>query len=96
MAEIKHFIVLMMENRSFDHMLGFLQSPAYPIDGLSGTESNDNAAGNAIVVNRRARYSGDLRRYPPMSIIDHRPPAPRDESRNQRPGPMGVVTPSGW
>jgi phospholipase C len=30
----------MLENRSFDHMLGFLKSPSYPIDGLSGHESN--------------------------------------------------------
>jgi phospholipase C len=36
---IRHLIVLMLENRSFDHMLGFMKSAAYPIDGLSGTES---------------------------------------------------------
>lgn len=29
----------MLENRSFDHMLGFMAGPGYPIDGLSGTES---------------------------------------------------------
>ena len=27
----KHLIVLMLENRSFDHMLGFLMAPNYPI-----------------------------------------------------------------
>ena len=36
---ITHLIVLMLENRSFDHMLGFMASPGYPIDGLTGTES---------------------------------------------------------
>lgn len=25
--EIEHVIILMMENRSFDHMLGWLQEP---------------------------------------------------------------------
>jgi phospholipase C len=39
-ANIKHVIVLMMENRSFDHMLGFLRSANYKIDGLTGNESN--------------------------------------------------------
>ncbi len=38
--EIEHIIVLMMENRSFDHMLGWLQSPSYDIDGLTGNEWN--------------------------------------------------------
>jgi phospholipase C len=41
---IKHIVVLMLENRSFDHMLGFLKAPDYPIDGLNGTESNPRSA----------------------------------------------------
>ncbi|HET7213068.1 MAG TPA: alkaline phosphatase family protein [Terriglobia bacterium] len=38
--EIEHVIVLMMENRSFDHMLGWLQAPGYDLDGLTGNEWN--------------------------------------------------------
>lgn len=30
----------MMENRSFDHKLGFMKSKDRPINGLTGTESN--------------------------------------------------------
>jgi phospholipase C len=37
---VEHFIVLMQENRSFDHLLGFMRTPEYPIDGLRGDESN--------------------------------------------------------
>ena len=37
---IKHVVVLMLENRSFDHVLGFMRSRAYPINGLTGKESN--------------------------------------------------------
>ena len=45
---IKHVFVLMLENRSFDHMLGFSgikgrdaqTGEIRPIDGLTGTESN--------------------------------------------------------
>ena len=38
--QIKHFIFVMMENRSFDHMLGYLSHPAFgnrtDVDGLEG------------------------------------------------------------
>jgi phospholipase C len=37
---IQHVVVLMLENRSFDHMLGFLRSSDYPINGLTGNEGN--------------------------------------------------------
>ncbi len=37
---IKNIIVLMLENRSFDRMLGFLKEHNPEIEGLTGTESN--------------------------------------------------------
>jgi hypothetical protein len=47
----------MLENRSFDHMLGFLyadtgnSSPAgHPFEGLTGTESNTDAHGAEVTV----------------------------------------------
>jgi len=39
LEKIKHIVVLMLENRSFDHMLGFLQSDQYAIEGLQGDET---------------------------------------------------------
>lgn len=56
---IKHLVVLMMENRSFDHMFGFLQSDDYIIDGLKGNESNLDANGTEIFVTKDADFSGD-------------------------------------
>jgi phospholipase C len=50
----------MMENRSFDHMFGFLKSPDWPIDGLSGTETNPDSRGTAVRVTPDARYAGDF------------------------------------
>ena len=38
--DIKNIVVLMQENRSFDHMVGFMKAPDYPIEGLDGTEWN--------------------------------------------------------
>jgi len=54
---INHFVVVMLENRSFDHMLGFLYadqnnvSPlGHPFDGLTGTESNPDGKGGQVKV----------------------------------------------
>jgi phospholipase C len=57
---IKHLVVLMLENRSFDHMFGFLQSASYPIDGLGGTETNPDSTGVPVAVSHDAHYTGDL------------------------------------
>jgi phospholipase C len=57
LAAIKHVVQLMLENRSFDHMLGFLyessgnRSPiGHPFEGLTGNESNRDEAGNEVKV----------------------------------------------
>jgi phospholipase C len=56
LSAINHIVVLMLENRSFDHMLGFLYtsagnvSPAgQPYEGLTGKESNPGVSGSAPV-----------------------------------------------
>lgn len=61
LSAIDHIVVLMLENRSFDHMLGFLYadsnnvSPAgQAFEGLTGKESNPGAAGAADTVFRIA------------------------------------------
>jgi phospholipase C len=58
LSAIEHVVVLMLENRSLDHMLGFLYSdtgnvsPAtgQPFEGLAGTEANPDSSGNAVTV----------------------------------------------
>src|SRR4051794_18238107 len=65
MAVIEHVFVLMLENRSFDHMLGFagLQGPdarsgePTGADGLTGSESNDLISGERIVVSPGAPFA---------------------------------------
>jgi len=57
LASVNHFVVLMLENRSFDHMLGYLypgkQTPSgQPFEGLAGTESNLASDGQPVTVFR--------------------------------------------
>ena len=56
-SRIKHVVVMMFENRSFDCMLGFLYrdsnnvSPlGHPFEGLTGDETNPDDHGNTIKV----------------------------------------------
>lgn len=57
LSSINNIVVLMLENRSFDHMLGYLYaangnvSPTgQPLEGLAGTESNPDENGVAVPV----------------------------------------------
>jgi phospholipase C len=61
LAPIDTFVVLMLENRSFDHLLGGLRmdrgyAAAGAIAGLTGTETNPDGAGGLVQV---ARLPGD-------------------------------------
>jgi phospholipase C len=49
LKEINHIVVLMLENRSFDHMLGYLRLKAKraDVDGLTGNETNEYPKGTA-------------------------------------------------
>jgi phospholipase C len=42
---VKHIVVLMMENRSFDQMLGFLQNEGLDVDGIAGAKPNFSKKG---------------------------------------------------
>jgi phospholipase C len=57
---LKHIVVLMMENRSFDHMLGALKEQDGRIDGLTGNETNPDTNGNNAKVQPLAEFQGQL------------------------------------
>jgi phospholipase C len=68
---IDHIVVLLLENRSFDHMLGYLSLPPAlggkgrtDVDGLTGTETNEDENGVAFPVKRMAS--------PIMNALFHR------------------------
>ena len=57
LSSIKHVVQLMLENRSFDQMLGFLyeangnkSAAGQPFEGLTGNESNPDGTGREIKV----------------------------------------------
>jgi phospholipase C len=57
---LKHIVVLMMENRSFDHMLGGLMKKYPKINGLTGNESNPDTKGNIVKVKDDAEFQSQL------------------------------------
>ena len=58
LAAVNHVVVLMLENRSFDHMLGYLYAASgnvspqtsQPFEGLTGTEQNPDGKGGTVGV----------------------------------------------
>jgi phospholipase C len=61
---LEHIVVLMMENRSFDHMLGGLKKKFPKINGLNGDESNPDSDGNPVTVADKAVPRGQLAHDP--------------------------------
>lgn len=57
---LKHIVVLMMENRSFDHMLGYMQAQDPRIDGVDGTQTNPDTTGAKVPVQPLAEYQSQL------------------------------------
>lgn len=88
---LKHIVVLMMENRSFDHMLGALMAENSKINGLSGNESNPDSAGQAIQVQPDAAYQGQLDPDP-----DHHFPGVNLQLFDGTSGPPGVPSMQGF
>jgi phospholipase C len=60
---VRNIVVLMLENRSFDHMLGYARSDDFPVNGLTGAENNYLTplapAGTAFGVSDQATYVPD-------------------------------------
>src|SRR5271170_1262845 len=57
---LKHIVVLMMENRSFDHMLGSLKAVDQRIDGVTDQMSNPDTTGAQVKPQPLAEFQGQL------------------------------------
>jgi phospholipase C len=78
---VKNLVVLMMENRSFDHMLGYLSLSGMEVNGLTGNETNPDDAGQPVKVFE----------FPPDFTAFHAPGKPLDESLDPRHDPDDVA-----
>jgi phospholipase C len=67
---LQHIVVLMMENRSFDHMLGSLKAVNPNVDGVTDPMSNPDTKGNSVKPQPLAEFQGQLNPDP-----DHHFPA---------------------
>jgi len=88
---LKHVVVLMMENRSFDHMLGVLHAEDPRINGLTGNESNPDTTNEPVQVQPTAAFQGELDPDP-----DHHFPAVNKQLFFGTPGPPGVPSMQGF
>jgi phospholipase C len=91
--KLQHIVVLMMENRSFDHMLGSLKAVNPAIDGVdANTFTNPDAKGNVVKPQPKAEFQAQLQPDP-----DHHFPAvdlqifAGDTSAKRKPNMQGFV-----
>jgi phospholipase C len=68
--KLQHIVVLMMENRSFDHMLGSLKAVNGKIDGVTPDLNNPDTNGNPVKAQPLAEFQAQLQPDP-----DHHFPA---------------------
>ena len=88
---LKHVVVLMMENRSFDHMLGALHAEDPRINGLTGNETNPDTTNEPVKVQPQAAFQGQLDPDP-----DHHFPAVHKQLFNGGAGPPAVPSMQGF
>ena len=91
--KLQHIVVLMMENRSFDHMLGSLKAVNPAIDGVDANAfTNPDAKGNVVKPQPKAEFQAQLQPDP-----DHHFPAvdlqifAGDTSAKRQPNMQGFV-----
>jgi phospholipase C len=88
---LKHIVVLMMENRSFDHMLGALKKQDPRINGLTGTESNLDTSNEPAKVQPLAKFQSQLDPDP-----DHHFPAVHKQLYAGTTGPPATPSMGGF
>jgi phospholipase C len=100
LASVNHVVVLMLENRSFDHMLGFLYpgnvSPSgQPFDGLTGTESNPATSSGQPVTVFRIEPTTPSAYYMPGADPGEAYMATNDQLYGSNNGPASYRAPAG-
>src|ERR1044071_2502983 len=84
---IKTIVIVMMENRSFDHLLGYLSAPPFKWNNVDGIRSESAWLDSVASVYQGSKYRPFLC-SDPYSLMDAEPPHERNEIALQ----MGVHT----
>jgi phospholipase C len=66
LSSVDHFVVLMMENRSFDHLLSSVPG----VDGASALMTNPDTTGQPVSVTFDADFESDLIVDPGHDFVD--------------------------
>jgi phospholipase C len=74
MADIETIIIVMMENRSFDHMLGYLSLPGYSRDEVDGLKLKPESTPQTPIWEPEFIVAGP---YTPFRLPDPRAPFPQ-------------------
>ena len=88
---LKHIVVLMMENRAFDHMLGALKAEDPRINGLAGNELNLDTNNEPAKVLPEATFMGQLDPDPGHDFL-----AVHKQLYAGTPGPPGIPSMGGF
>src|SRR4051812_8644562 len=68
---VEHLVVLMMENRSFDHMLGLLKAEIADLRGVAaGDYTNPDTSGATVQLTDDAKHQGQLKADPGHDFND--------------------------
>lgn len=88
-SKIEHVVVLMLENRAFDHMLGWMGQWGVQVDGLTGKESNKiqrkDGTTHEAFVNGNCPY---INPFDPLHDVPNVTHALMDGARWLNPAPM--------
>ena len=93
---IKHVVVLMLENRSFDNLLGRLYPKSDVFDGLSGNEFNLDLGRERIFVNNLPGTSADVMTTPDPNPGEHWTDINEQLFGHPTPAPGAVPTMGGF
>jgi phospholipase C len=89
---IKTIVIVMMENRSFDHLLGYLSLNAYGRKNVEGLR-NDPSWQASIASSYNDSKFGPFQLTDPYDLMDADPPHERDQIATQMGTPVGTVFP---
>jgi phospholipase C len=88
LSKIEHIVVLMLENRSFDHLLGHLKASNPKVNGVDGSETNHWRPGDPASGSVAVTFDAD-----PRDQLDSDPGHDLDEVREQLYGSVGASFP---